>query len=173
MRRLLRDRDRSGLDINCKDGEGMTPLIWASARGYTEIVRLLLGCDEIQVDALCNRGGRAIHQSGKHGYPDITEMLLSKGASVNVQTAPGLPRSGNTPLKLACECLRGESDKTPGSPSRDFTRCVQVLLSHGADVNLATVEGWTPVHAVCRYGNNIDIVNLLLSHGADLTNRIV
>ena len=87
VRGLLEDRHLSGLDINCRDEGDRTPLIWASARGNTEIVELLLACDEIQVWPVDDIGCLAVHWSAKHGYPNITQMLLRKRAFANVQIA--------------------------------------------------------------------------------------
>ena len=159
------------MNVNGRDETGTTPLMWASIRGHTQVVKLLLKCKDIQVDLVDNDGYQAMHRSADKSYPDITQLLLTHGVSVNVQSEPGFPWSGCTPLYLACECLRGETDKTPGSPTRDFTRCVQVLLDKGANVNLVSSEGWPPLHAVCRYGNNTDIVKLLISHGADVNKQ--
>ena len=144
----------------------------ASIRGHTQVVRLLLECKDIQVDLVDNDGVQAIHRAAQYGYPDITQLLLTHGGSVIVQTEPGFPWSGRTPLFLACESLQGEADKTPGSPTRNFTRCVQILLDKGANVHVVNAIGWTPLHTGCRYGNNTDIICQLLSHRADVNSPI-
>ena len=46
------------------------------------------------------------------------------------------------------------------------TRCIEVLLEHGADVNQANCEGWTPLMAAVRFANR-DTTRLLLKHKAD------
>eukprot|EP00957_Ditylum_brightwellii_P060097 4563924-Ditylum_brightwellii.AAC.1 len=45
-------------------------------------------------------------------------------------------------------------------------KVVEVLLSHGADVNNATNSGWKPIHFAAREGHK-EVVKVLLSHGAD------
>ena len=155
-------------NVNVRDGSGKSPLMWASICGHTQVVGLLLECKDIQVDLVDNDGFQAIHWSAQEGFPEITQLLLTQGASVNVQIEPRFTLSGCTPLYLASQCLRDEVDKTPGSPTRDFTMCVQVLLDKGANVNLAGREEWTPLHSACRCGNNTNIVKLLISHGADV-----
>ena len=47
---LLADRKKTGIDVNAADFRGWTPLLKASCNGHTEAVRLLLDCDDIQVD---------------------------------------------------------------------------------------------------------------------------
>ena len=52
--------------------------------------------------------------------------------------------------------------------SRD-TASIHLLLTHGADVNVASyAEGLRPVHAAVR-GNDVQLVRLLLACGADPT----
>jgi len=46
------------------------------------------------------------------------------------------------------------------------TRCIEVLIEHGADVNQADREGWTPLMAAVRFANR-DTTRLLLKNKAD------
>ncbi|XP_078356389.1 uncharacterized protein LOC144641229, partial [Oculina patagonica] len=49
----------------------------------------------------------------------------------------------------------------------NFTRIVNTLLDHGADINIGTVEyQWTPLHLAARF-NGLSTVDLLLERGAD------
>ena len=43
---------------------------------------------------------------------------------------------------------------------------VDFLVKHGADVNLPTAEGWTPLHVAASAGK-INMIEQLLHHGAD------
>ena len=44
---------------------------------------------------------------------------------------------------------------------------VQLFITHGADINAAGSDGRGPIHIAIAHGN-IDIVNLLKEHGANL-----
>ena len=44
---------------------------------------------------------------------------------------------------------------------------MECLLRHGADVNSKTIDGWTPLHSACRWGN-VEAASLLLRCKADL-----
>ena len=39
------------------------------------------------------------------------------------------------------------------------------MLSHGAEVNSKTLDGWTPLHSAANWGN-VHEVNELMEHGA-------
>ena len=60
--------------------------------------------------------------------------------------------SGTTPLLAAAK--------------GGHTRCIEVLLEYGADVNQPNEEGWTPLMAAVRFANR-DTTRLLLKHNAD------
>ncbi|KAI0300740.1 ankyrin repeat-containing domain protein [Russula brevipes] len=47
---------------------------------------------------------------------------------------------------------------------------VQLLLSHGADINAVDRQGRSPLHKALR-SRNIDVVKLLLTSGADVNAR--
>jgi len=91
----------AGTDVNAKDRkEGWTPLYWAVRAGQKEIAELL-----IEVGAYLNaKSGtlectplyRAIflHSSRKGSSREFTELLIAKGADVNLSN-----KDGTTPLR--------------------------------------------------------------------------
>jgi len=95
----------------------------------------------------------AVYYSAKNNWPNILSKLLEKRVDVNALT------EGETPLNLACE--RGKNE------------IVKLLLSHGADPNIATVGPHPhtyPIQAACR-GLHYDAVKLLLEYNADVNVR--
>ncbi|WP_410543451.1 ankyrin repeat domain-containing protein [Wolbachia endosymbiont of Cylisticus convexus] len=46
----------------------------------------------------------------------------------------------------------------------------EVLLKHGADVNVKSEQGYTPLHAAAWEGD-LEVVKLLLKHEADVNAR--
>lgn len=56
---------------------------------------------------------------------------------------------------------------------KDGDRCALMLLKSGADPNLATDDGETPVHVAAKHGNLITL-QLLLDDGGDplFTNKV-
>ena len=48
---------------------------------------------------------------------------------------------------------------------------VQLLLAHGADVNLADNAGWTPLHYAAWFASSSVVLKELLDHGASIDAR--
>ncbi|ETV70989.1 hypothetical protein H257_13720 [Aphanomyces astaci] len=68
----------SGANVELRDAQGMTPLIWATVRGFLEVVGLLLhhGAD---VNGKDNEGMTALHVACFKGYTDLVDFLLHTG----------------------------------------------------------------------------------------------
>lgn len=49
-----------------------------------------------------------------------------------------------------------------------YSGIVQLILDQGANPNIVSTSGWTPLHETCQ-GGNTEVVELLLRKGADLT----
>lgn len=135
-----------GADVNCRDRDGLTPLIWAAIQGHEEIVRLLLerGGD---LEARNHNGDTALMWASLMGHKDVVELILDHGANADVSE----PKSGATALMAAA--ARGNAD------------VAQVLVEKGASINARDRNGNTALtHASIRgYG---EVVELLLAGGA-------
>ena len=70
-------------DINKKDKNGNTMLIWASRNGYTEIVKLLLSHEKIDVNIQGEYNYTALTIASWEGYTEIVKLLL-KNENINV-----------------------------------------------------------------------------------------
>jgi hypothetical protein len=71
------------------ESNGYTPLTWASSRGHTEVVRLLLeaGAD---VNVTANDGQTALMRAADYGHVEVLQLLLAAGADVNVKSVNGI-----------------------------------------------------------------------------------
>eukprot|EP00919_Chromeraceae_sp_WS-2016_P076936 GHVR01182052.1.p1 GENE.GHVR01182052.1~~GHVR01182052.1.p1 ORF type:complete len:116 (+),score=15.91 GHVR01182052.1:30-377(+) len=80
--RLLIDK---GADVNSRENDGYTPLIWASNRGHTDIARLLIdkGAD---VNSKDKDGTTPLISASEFGHTEIVRFLIEKGADVNCHT---------------------------------------------------------------------------------------
>jgi len=86
-------------DINAYDCMGMTALTWAAVRGHEEMVKRLLGREDINPDqAEAKRGRTPLLWAAEKGYEGVVKILLER-EDVNLNRAD--TRYGRTPLLWA------------------------------------------------------------------------
>ncbi|OUS76124.1 hypothetical protein B1748_12715 [Paenibacillus sp. MY03] len=141
----------AGADVNIRDGMKNSPFLYAGAEGYLEILKLTIeaGADP----AITNRyGGTALIPASEHGYVEVVQELLTK-TDIDVNHVNNL---GWTALLEAIILNNGNERQE---------RTVELLIRHGADVDLADKEGVTPLqHA--RSKGFAGIEKLLVEAGA-------
>lgn len=100
----------------------------------------------------------ALHLACLYGYLPCVQLLLEKGASLEVKD-----EDGAIPLHDAC--------------AGGFTEIVEFILNraNGAEhvkrmLETVDVEGDTPLHHAAR-GEHVDVIRLLLGSGASPTKR--
>ncbi len=137
---------RKGTEVNCRDKDGLTPLIWAAIQGHEEVVKLLLerGAD---LEAKNHNGDTALMWASAMGHKDVVDFMLDRGANADL----GEPKSGVTALMAAA--AKGHAD------------VAQVLVEKGAAINARDRNGNTALtHASIK--GYAEVVNLLLAAGA-------
>ena len=72
------------------DDDGLTLLHWATDRGHTDIVSLLLEKDKDLLDLQDNEGQTALHYGASCGHSEIVRILLSHGANTGLCDSEGL-----------------------------------------------------------------------------------
>jgi len=132
------------------------------------------------------KGGRPDQLSLDRTQPiEIAKMLLDRGADPDIQLkllppyrALGPDRGLDTMLTFGTTALI-RAAKAGDVP------LVKLLLEHGADPDLATNRGYTPIHAAAGLGSNdidsrgidktqaqaIETLKLLLAHKADINRK--
>ncbi|MGK7880185.1 MAG: ankyrin repeat domain-containing protein [Crocosphaera sp.] len=150
------------MDDTLKDDDGNVALFEAANQGYTDVIKVLVnsGIDvNLQVS-----GGYALRYAAFSGHKKTVQQLIDLGANVNLKNdyhvtslheAVGMPINKNEQKDI-----------------------VNILLSHGADVNVRDGDGWTPLFHEVNYGSltdcnnrwceNTGIVKLLIANGADV-----
>ncbi|CAO4373905.1 unnamed protein product [Caenorhabditis nigoni] len=132
--------------VNLIDEEdGLTPLIVASGRGFSQIVERLIESD-CQVNACDKFGSTALIWAARKGHLPVVQLLLNSGAEVD---AVGMYSS--TALMLA---TRG-----------NFLQVVDLLLTREPNVNVADQNGLTALGMAARDGY-ADICESLINSGA-------
>jgi len=80
----------NGADINAVDNHGATALIFASEKGWKEIVELLLKMENIKINAKNEFGRTALMLAARNNRKEIVELLLKMSdIDVNAQDTGG------------------------------------------------------------------------------------
>jgi uncharacterized protein len=117
-----------GVDVNCVDKNGGTPLLFACANGFPEMALMLIekGANVNCVDKYKNT---PFQLACSNKLTEVALKLIEKGANVNCKDV-----DGNTPLHLAC--------------SNELTEVALKWMEKGADVKCKNYAGMTPLHCV-------------------------
>ncbi|CAM9907699.1 osteoclast-stimulating factor 1 [Lethenteron reissneri] len=81
----LRECLDNGVSVNGLDKAGNTAIYWAAHGGHKDVVEILLGHPNIELNHQNKLGDTTLHAAAWKGYPDIVEMLLTKGALTDVR----------------------------------------------------------------------------------------
>jgi ankyrin repeat protein len=193
---LAKDLLDRGVDVNSRDGDGMTPLLFAVLKSNDELIEMLLerGADALardgqertlfyiaanaeRLDLLKKftdlgvdpnhttlKGRTALAKAAWNGQVNVVSNLLSiPGVSVHI---PDI--YGRTALHAA---VWGHSGGRDGKKyAKNFSDCpesVELLISHGADVEQLDLSGNSPLLTAAKT-NGLASIKLLLKHKANL-----
>jgi len=105
----------------------------ACKRGHEEIAALLIE-NQADINIEDMKGWTPLHRVAAAGHTSITELLLAQfGISLSVND-----EEDGTPLHLACQFGHGE--------------IAALLTDAGAEVAIADLRGWTPLHWAAHNG---------------------
>ena len=166
-----------GADVQSKNDLGETALFPAAERGYCRVIKLLLeyGAD---IQARNNFGRSVLSAAIDSGYYQRREpvpLLLDHGVDLHSQDS-----AGDSALTLAAAAkarwerwgsydekgeLMGMGTRRATAHKRNLTR-IQLLLDHGASVDLINKAGDTALTLAAAHGK-LDAVKFLLDRGAN------
>jgi ankyrin repeat protein len=115
-------------------------------------------------------GARAIYLQSLFGNFEGIEILIAHGADINYRE----PLNGYTPLHDAVT-YAGRWTPDPGrkmlpmdiTVARNKFKTAELLIAHGADVNVKSKYGETPLH---KAGTK-ELAELLIKHGANVNDK--
>jgi ankyrin repeat protein len=146
VRRLLKE----GADVNARDGDGGTALLWASYRDDLETVDVLLRAGA-QVNAANDLGATALWAASQNGSAAMVGRLLAANADPNLAL-----QSGETALMVASRA---------GS-----TAVVSQLVKAGARIDVQATRGQTALMWAVAQRHHA-VTKLLIDAGADIHAR--
>jgi ankyrin repeat protein len=158
---------KAGANVNSQDQAGTAPLHLAISNRDREVVEMLIERDA-NVNAITNLSGGE-GQTPLHFLAnpwklpkdlpwddiEIAKLLLQHGANPNIRAKDGVwPKTENiTPLSLAYEA--------------DNKKLVDLLISHGADVNVGVRKEISLFHLAVKK-NDMEMVRTLIARHADI-----
>lgn len=175
---------REGADYNAKDDNNYTPLIYAAANGYKDVLNRLLKEKGIDYNAQSIDGESALIAAAKGGYLDSVEILC-KISGINVNLTD---QNGNSALSWAIinnhpdvveflinqkEVNIAHQNKYGSTPLiiaafEGRLELVKLILKKpNIDLNAKNKNGYTALYIAAAHGFD-DIVKLLLEKKADI-----
>ena len=160
---------KRGDDVNKKDDENSTPLMWSISgsddwkKGKEDIslktFNLLIenGAD---IDAINDFGATSLHISVNHGRLDIVKRLIEEGSELNLRD-----NDGQTPLHMLILTVYENLEEYKLDIAKE-------LIKAGVDLDLRNNNGYTPLH-LSVITDEIDITKELLENGADIKRTVV
>ncbi|MCE9507444.1 MAG: ankyrin repeat domain-containing protein [Alphaproteobacteria bacterium] len=142
-----------GADINGKDSEGNTPLVYAICSSLSQTVQLLIakGAD---VNAADKSRKTPLMHACSGGREDIVDILLQSGSNINIHNP-------NNYSWTALHYAAAYSDKETVIP---------LLVKKGANINTVDDRGQTALHCAADY-SKFPSVKALVACGADANIR--
>jgi len=144
---------RKGADVNLKDNDGKTALVWAASNSLENSKILLENGAKVNIaadDGMTPFIQASLGVSSSKVPIEMCELLRKHGANVNASLTRK-NASGWTALHYAT--VNGD------------TKLVKYLIWRGANVNKATAEGSSPLF-LAKSGGYDDIVKILRNAGA-------
>uniref|UniRef100_A0A8D0GUZ2 Protein phosphatase 1 regulatory inhibitor subunit 16B n=1 Tax=Sphenodon punctatus TaxID=8508 RepID=A0A8D0GUZ2_SPHPU len=168
-----------GANVNAKDNELWTPLHAAATCGHINLVKILIqhGADLLAVNAdgnmpydLCEDEPTLDVIETCMAYQGITQEKINEMraapeqemvADISDLIATGedlntIDPQGATLLHIAA--------------ANGYLHAAEILLDHGARLDIKDWDGWEPLHASAFWGQ-MQMAELLVSHGASLSTR--
>jgi ankyrin repeat protein len=174
-----------GADVNAmaRGKYGITALMWASMRGHTETVKLLLS-NGAKINATGKLRDTALMEAAAKGHTETVKLLLSNDANINATNNVGetaLMEAAAGGHTETAKLLLANGAKIIGTNTYDrtelmlaalfgHTETVELLLKNGADVNARDKGGNTALEIAFEEGH-VETVKLLKANSRVIAGR--
>lgn len=178
LRSLLKSR---ASDVNTRQPDGATALLWAAQWDDGEAADLLLAAGA-SVNAVNDFGISPLHMAATNGSAAMIARLLKAGANPNgalptgetalmAAALTGRPDAVTALVQAGADLNQQESVKGHSALmwaiSAGHRDVIHRLVDGGADIRARSAVGFTPVTFAARFDDR-ETINLLLAKGADL-----
>jgi ankyrin repeat protein len=156
-----------GVSVDKTDNEGNTALMNAAAGKDIATAQLLVSLTK-NINALNNKGESALTAAIKSGTPEITALLLSNGADVQV-----VDKEGNNLGYYLVQSYRpaGRGPEAANTAKEDpFTHKMKLLQDKGLNLAIPQQDGNTLYH-VAVIKNNLDLLKKISDLKIDVNAR--
>ena len=155
--------------------ETADPFIEAVKDGALATVAQMLERDPALVNARSQSGISAVLMAIYYGEPGIADLLIAKGAPLDIFEATAAGRGERVKELLGHDPTLANAYATDGFQPLGLAsffghkNIADLLLEHGAEVNSASRNGQhvQPLHSAAA-SQQLEIVRALLAHGADV-----
>jgi len=142
---------RDGADINILNAHGETPLDRAVSAGHTGIVALLLA--KGAKSGKKNGIDGLLHSAAFAGFSDISALLIHYGANIHSREDNGI------------SVLHQAVHEVWATLTRGHRYVIQLLITHGIDINVRDAEGRTPLSWVLDGKDRENAIKLIKDLG--------
>jgi len=184
----------SGAKINQPDANGTTPLLLALINGHIDLAKFLID-QNADINAADGYGRTPLfsaidaRNAGHYANPydgsnetdalDVIKTLLDRGARADVRTKAVVPNRGWQQTDGSWVNFTGQTPFLRAALAGDIT-VMRLLLAHGANANLATEGGTTPLMAAAGVNyvagrtftrsrnETLEAVKLCIENGAEV-----
>ncbi|MBQ3525951.1 MAG: ankyrin repeat domain-containing protein [Akkermansia sp.] len=141
----------SGADASLVDKNGETALFPAARLGHTEVAKVFINSQKMDLNARAKNSATAILPAAWHGHTEVVKALIAAGANINAADA-----NGNTALIFAAR--------------KGHLNIVNALIAARVNTELPDIAGKTALTYAAQEGKN-EVITALTAAGAGLNTQ--